>query len=131
MALAKGQSLASLQKEKAAAPGSTTAPATSAAADAPGSVINLAGDDGIPPTAAAAVPQGQAPVAGRAAGVSPAMAGASGGGAAPHPAATRPRGGKGPNYLQQRAEPARVAQPAVAASMAQQAQPQQAALHVA
>ncbi|CAM9397584.1 unnamed protein product [Ectocarpus sp. 13 AM-2016] len=107
MALAKGQSLASLQKEKAAAPGSTTAPATSAAADAPGSasrVINLAGDDGIPPPAAAAVPQGQAAVAGRAAGVSPAMAGASGG-AAPHLVATRPRGGKGLNYLQQRAEP--------------------------
>ncbi|CAM9467575.1 unnamed protein product, partial [Ectocarpus fasciculatus] len=125
MALAKGQSLASLQKEKAAAPGSAAAPAASAAADTPGSVINLAGDDGMPPATAAAVPQGQAAVAGRSAGVSPAMASASGAGAAPPPVAARPRGGKGLNYLQQRAEPARVAQPAVAASM-----PQQAALQV-
>ncbi|CAN0318882.1 unnamed protein product, partial [Ectocarpus sp. 12 AP-2014] len=68
MALAKGQSLASLQKQKGAVPGS-------AAADKPGPVIEIAGGDGTAPAAATAVPQGQASAAaasrGGVAGISP------------------------------------------------------------
>ncbi|CAN0418515.1 unnamed protein product [Ectocarpus sp. 8 AP-2014] len=105
MALAKGQSLASLQKKKGAVPGT-------AAADKPGPVITLAGGDWMAPAAATAVPQGQVSAAaasrGGVAGVSPpptATANPSGGGSTPPSLAARLRGGKCLTYLQQRAEP--------------------------
>ncbi|CAM9173628.1 unnamed protein product [Ectocarpus sp. 6 AP-2014] len=105
MALAKGQSLVSLQKQKGAVPGT-------AAADKNDPVIAFAGGDGTAPAAATAVPQEQAPPAaasrGGVAGVSPpptATANPSGGGSTPPSLAARRRGGKCLNYLQQRAEP--------------------------
>ncbi|CAM9439528.1 unnamed protein product [Ectocarpus fasciculatus] len=106
MALPRGVSLASLMpKEKEAVLGSATA-------DTPGSVIDVGGGDGTAPAAATAGPQGQASAVaasrGGVAGISlppTATVSPSGGGGAAPSLAARPRDGKGPNYLQQRAEP--------------------------
>ncbi|CAN0096800.1 unnamed protein product [Pylaiella littoralis] len=117
MALAKGQSLASLQKEKELAEpaaAAAAAPGVATASDTPGStnqVINLAGDDGAAPAPAPGVPAAPLPQHGQGhippAVAAAAAAAAAAAGRSPVPglpasritAMASPSRGKGANFL--------------------------------